>query len=55
MKTTKSYKFSGMVYTIENLTSDRWQMTVWDEKDGTSYGITDPSLIIKVLTQGELL
>ena len=52
MKTTKHYELNGYIYTIESLSSDRWQMTVWDEKDHDSYGITDPSIIIKVLTQG---
>lgn len=51
-KKTASYELGSQTYTIENLTSERWQMTVWDEKDHDSYGITDPSLIIKVLTQG---
>lgn len=53
MKISKHYKYGGCIYTIENLSSSRWQMTVWDEEDHDSYGITDPSLIIKVLTQGE--
>ena len=51
-KKTASYELGGHTYTIENLTSERWQMTVWDEKDHDSYGISDPSLIIKVLTLG---
>lgn len=51
-KKTTHYTYGGQTYTIENLTSQRWQMTVWDENDHDSYGISDPSLIIKVLTQG---
>lgn len=46
------YKLNGYTYTVELLGSPRYQMTVWDDKDGDSYGITDPSLIINVMLNG---
>ena len=50
--TEKLYEYNGSTYIVEQLTSDRYQMLVWDETDSDTYGITYPSLIIKVLTLG---
>lgn len=47
------YQLNGYIYTVEKLAENRYQMTVWDEADSTSYGITDLSLVIKVLTEGK--
>ena len=48
----KLYEYNGFTYIVEQLTGDKYQMLVWDETDSDTYGITYPSLIIKVLTLG---
>lgn len=49
----KHYELNGHTYTVEKMATNRYQMTVWDEADHTSYGITDPSLIINVMLNGK--
>lgn len=52
MKTIRYYKYNTHRYAIENLTSSRWQMIATSDNDPEPCVITDPSLIIRVLTQG---